>query len=385
MTVIKFKDILKDFSKIHIPKKEKCFMDICQYPGSRYEEICSRILVFYFNPNEEHCFRDLWFRALNKCVKQEVVGEYSKPNDIKLFLEERTSQVEGYENKRIDILIETGNTIYCIENKIGAQLYNNLEVYSEHIKNKYPNKKHLKIVLTAHNLNVAEKRMVRDYGFEEISYKTLFEEVNLLLGDYVANGDVRHLTFMVDFMKTLNNKMNFMENTELSDFFFSNQSSIDKLLSHYNDWKNHNLQCQIDSIAYLCDIIKESTKDNNWWVYQGWDLGICFNDGTDKKIGIESSYAYDEYGDKSPLAHFRIYITTWGGKQQSLISWNYYKDSIMGNKEFRECFLDECSGDNERVYLHVANIEGCKTEDIICKLSKCYNFLKELANNVAIQ
>lgn len=389
MNVIKLKEqLIKDFSKIYIPKKEKCFMDICQYPGSRYEEICSRILVFYFNPNEEHCFRDLWFRALNKCVKQKTVGEYSKPYDISFALEERTGMVKGYENNRVDILIETGDTVYCIENKIGAQLYNNLKAYSEHLRNKYPTRNHIKIVLTAHNLNVTEKRIASDSGFEEISYKTLFEEVKSLLGDYIANGDVRHLTFMVDFMKTLNNKMNFMENTELSEFFFKNKTQVDTLISEYNNWKSQNLQCQIHSIANLCNSVRVETKDESWWIYQGWDLGICFNDGTDKKIGIESSYTCDETGDESPLAHFRIYITTWGNKQQSLKSWGYYENEIMQNDNFKNCFLDKCNSDNERVYLHVANIDGNddgSEDSILSELSKCYTFLKELANKVAIQ
>ena len=43
MEVENFKNLLEDFSKVHIPKKEKTFMGICQYPGSRFEEICSRI------------------------------------------------------------------------------------------------------------------------------------------------------------------------------------------------------------------------------------------------------------------------------------------------------------------------------------------------------
>ena len=130
MEAKEYKKLLEDFSKIHIPKREKTFMGICQYPASRFEEICSRVLAFYFNPNEEHGFRDLWFRALNQCIKQE--GEYCKPKSIRLILEEPTKCAESYENKRIDIIIEADNTVYAIENKIGAQLYNDLNVYSNH-------------------------------------------------------------------------------------------------------------------------------------------------------------------------------------------------------------------------------------------------------------
>ena len=125
-----YKSLLADFLKIHIPKSEKTYMGICQYPGSRFEEICSRVLAYFFNPKEEHGLRDLWFRALNLCIKQE--GECCPPRNI--LLEERTYNVEGNENKRIDIIIETYSTVYVIENKIGASLYNNLDVYSKHVK-----------------------------------------------------------------------------------------------------------------------------------------------------------------------------------------------------------------------------------------------------------
>lgn len=132
MEIKDYQKLLEDFSKVHIPKEEKTFMGICQYPGSRFEEICSRILAFYFKPREEHGFRDLWFRALNQCVEQE--GEYCKSEDIKIILEEHTYCVEECYNKKIDIIIEADNTVYVIENKIGAPLYNDLSVYSKHIE-----------------------------------------------------------------------------------------------------------------------------------------------------------------------------------------------------------------------------------------------------------
>ena len=372
--ISQFKTLLSDFSSIYIPREEKTFMDICQYPRSRFEEICSRILAFYLNPNEEHSFRDLWFRALNKCIKQK--GEYSKPTDINLILEKQTSLVEGCEKKRIDIFIETGNTVYVIENKIGAPLYNNLDVYSEHIKKEYQGKNQINIVLTAHNLCVTEKEKIKNSGFSEISYQELFEQVNTLLGDYITNANVKHLTFMVDFMKTINNKMKFMENKELSKFLSRNRKDIDTLIEHYNKWRYDILLCQQNAIGDLFSKIKKETEDDNWWIYQGWDLGICFNDGTNKKIGIESSFKEDENGN--PLAKLCIYITTWGNHQQSIESWSLYENAIMNNEEFKNCFLDKGNNDG-RVYLHVAQIDGENTDKIIDKLDKCYKLIKELS------
>lgn len=379
MEIIDYQKLLEDFSKVHIPKEEKTFMGICQYPGSRFEEICSRVLAFYFDPNEEHGLRDLWFRALNQCIKQE--GEYCQPKDIRLILEEHTYCVEGFENKRIDIIIEADNTVYAIENKIGAQLYNDLSIYSKHIEKKYeknnPNK--LKIVLTAYSLCPNDKLKASKCGFEEIPYKTLFEQVNAILGDYIADSNMKQLTFMIDFMKTLNNKMNFMGNTELGDFFFEHREEVDNLIYHYNEWQNDIFKQQVDAISVLYNDIRDKTG-GNWWRWQGWDLGISFNENTNKNIGIESSFKEDK---NNPCALFRIYITTWNHKGASAIEcWDPYEDAIK--KEYEKCHLDKgTENKDKRVYLHVAEIDGNKTEEIINKLYECYTFLKKLADEKA--
>lgn len=375
-----FKKLLADFSKIHIPEEEKTFMGICQYPGSRFEEICSRILAFYFNPKEVHGFRDLWFQALTQCVSND--SEYHKPNDIQPILEDPTYCVEECNNKRIDIIIEADNTVYAIENKIGAQLYNDLSVYSKHLEKKYeknnPNK--IKIVLTAHSLSPDDKQKASKCGFEEISYKTLFEHVNAILGDYIADGNMKHLTFMIDFMKTLNNKMNFMENKERAEFFSKNKESVEKMIDQYQKWREEVRKQQFEVIAKLYGKIREETS-GKWEIWDNWDLFIKFNDNTEKKIGIESSF--NEVGD-NPLAVFKIYITTWGNHTQSINSWNLYEKAIMEESKYSDCYLDrgENVGGNGRVYLHVAEIEGDKTDVIISKMKECYNFLNELAEKV---
>ena len=371
-----FEKLLNDFSLIHIPKEEKTFMGICQYPGSRFEEVCSRILAFYFNPNEEHGLRDLWFRALNqcKCMKQE--GEYSKPQKIDFVLEEHTYSVEGYENKRIDIVIEADNTVYAIENKIGAQLYNDLSIYSKHIEEKYKSyPKKEKIILTAHLLNSNEIEKAKKNGFKEISYKTLFEQVNDILGDYIADSNVKHLTFMIDFMKTLNDKMNFMENKERAEFFSKHKDSVDKLIEQHKKWREEVFRLQSERISHLHAELNNTINDDGkkWWIWSGFSVGVSFNDNTDKKIGIE---AWFEEAEGNACAKFKIYITTWGNKQQSDTSWNFYKEEVMN--EFKEGFVWK-NNNNERVYWCIFDKKVEPDMDIIENLIKCYKFLTALA------
>ena len=96
----------------------------------------------------------------NLGIKQEIIE-----------LSEKVEQELQEQYKKIDIIIEADNTVYAIENKIGAQLYNDLSVYSKHLEKKYaknnPNK--IKIVLTAHSLSPDDKQKASKCGFEEIS------------------------------------------------------------------------------------------------------------------------------------------------------------------------------------------------------------------------
>lgn len=370
-----FKKLLEDFSKIHIPKEEKTFMGICKYPWSRFEEICSRVLAFYFNPNEEHGFRDLWFRALNQCLKHK--DEFCRFHEVRMRLEEPTFCVDAKElqKKRIDILIKTDNSIYIIENKIHAPLYNQLSTYSEHIETKYPNSKHIKIVLTAHPLKPNEKAIANNCGFEIISYKTLFKKVNAMVGDYYADSNVKQLTFMIDFMKTINNEMNYMDNKEVANFFFEHRQDVEDLINQYNKWKegiNKRISSEIDELK---SIIMGKTGVP-WEKYDSLKiLEFWFKEDDKNKIGIVSEFKEE---NKNPLAKFKIYITTWGNPKESLKSWQTYEKAIM--KKYNGCRLDEGKGNNGRVYLHFPEIDGSNTDEIINKLADCYFFLKDLVD-----
>ena len=59
MELSNYNDLLYEASEIYkrIPRKEKTFMDISGYP--HYENVCSNILAFYFNPLEEHNLNNL--------------------------------------------------------------------------------------------------------------------------------------------------------------------------------------------------------------------------------------------------------------------------------------------------------------------------------------
>ena len=302
----KYTSLLAEFQNVPIKKRNKTFMGVCQYPFSRFEEICSRVLAYYFNPEEDHGFRDLWLRAFVQSLN-DPTNEYRTSLMPKIRLEEQTYSAD-VNNKRIDIIIETVDSVYAIENKIGASLYNNLDVYSEHIEKtpEYKEKRKVKVVLTAHTLSPDEKQKANETKFKEVSYKTLFENVQAILGDYVTSGNNNQLSFMLDFMNTLNNKMNFMENKERAEFFAKYQKDVEKLTKEFNEWKAELFGKQKERIAQICEKIREKTSVNRWWLWEEWCLGIVFNEGTNERIGIVANF---ETEGADALAKFKIFIT----------------------------------------------------------------------------
>ena len=355
-------DLLCKFEQLPKQDKRPTFMEICKYPNTRFEEVCSRILQFYLNPSAEHGLRSLWLSALWRVSTQkEKLPFYNK---VECVTEEYA------EDKKIDLVIKSEEFVIAIENKTTAKLYPPLDTYAKHIHNTYSDKKHkILLVLSVFPLSDRKsKTLMEENGFQPVLYKDLFAEVNKELGNYMMSSDQRYLTYMLDFMKTIEN-MSSVNNKRVFDFFIQNKERVEQLVNEYNQFQNNILSCHKEQIASLQESINERTGAT-WWAWEGWDLGISFNDKTNR-IGIESNYLANVNG---PCGEFHIYITTWQKKH-----WAPYKEKIL--ETFPEyIFLDE--NDDDRVYLHLPTIDGNNTEEIIKVLTETYNKLKEIAEQI---
>ena len=367
-----YSELLRKFAKVPKNEREMTFLELCHYPGERFEEICSRILEFLFIPNNIHGFRDLWFKSLCLVLKVECDDAF----EMKARTEEFTFGSEQEKGKKIDIILETPTLVIAIENKIGADLYNPLDIYKEHIDKTYT-KLHKKcIVLTAHKLSNEEQKRATDNGFEIVLYKKLFEIVRGLLGKYVSSCNQKYLSFMLDFMMTVENRMNIMERTELNNFFFKNKEEIETMLKYYREWEKDLRNTQYDSLFQIKNRIIEKTN-GQWWIYQDWDLGISFMDNSQYRIGIESEFKPTK---DDPIGEFHIYITTWNIK-----CWAPYKDAVLSKYPIDdEHILDEGANNSyNRVYYHMPVIRRIdyKENEYINEIVKCleeyFLFLKQ--------
>lgn len=362
MNIEKATQLLADFKIIPFTFKESTHLEICQYPKRRFEEICSRLLAFYFDPNKEHKFNDLFIRSFF-----ELIGEDFRydPKQIEIITEDNA------DGKRIDLVITSPDFVIGIENKITASLYNPLETYKKRLEEYQPDKI-FKIVLSVFEITKPQEvNYMKKQGFQAITYSQFFGIVKKNIGQYISTCNQKYLTHLFDFIETLENmKTTTYTNKELSDFFFDNSDMVDKLIDAYNTHKQGITNLHKDRIKEIQEEIIKQTN-GSWWIWQGWDLGVNSFNSKSLKIGIEASFAASK---DNPFDQFKIYITSWNLKDYAP-----YRE-ILKNK-FPNIEPDDRSVKN-RVYLHMAPIDGNNTDEIIRKLKEYYEYLMEITKDV---
>ena len=129
----------------------------------------------------------------------------------------------------------------------------------------------------------------------------------------------------------------------------SNNERISFLTSAYKEVKDlrkiledtHNLlKGESSIISNLTEELNAKTN-NNWSIYNKWDIATSFNDST-SKIGIEASFSIRE--DKTIV--FKTYITVWDKK-----NWEIYQDRVSSH------FSGATTETANRKYLHLPGIE----------------------------
>lgn len=356
MNIDNISHLLEEFNKLPKKRNEPTFLEICSYPQRRFEEICSRILSFYFNPQREHKLKDLFITSFFELLKNTNI-EY-QIDQIKIKTEDNA------EGKRIDLVIYSPDFIIGIENKITASLYNPLEAYKKRL-NDYSIDNTFKVILSLHKIKKKEElELIKENGFISITYSDFFEVIKRNTGNYIANCNQKYLSQLYDFVLTLENMKSANRiDMKISSFFFENSIQIDDLISTYTNYKESVLNTQKERIAELRFRISTLTG-NEWWAWRGWDLGFNSFNSNKPKIGIESSFKETK---DSALGEFRIYITTW-----NLHDWVQY-DKIL-----TDLYPDKLLDKSDRVFLHMDVIAGDDEDLILKKLNEYYNLLKEI-------
>lgn len=155
--------------------KGKTIFEVTGYP--HYENVASNILAFLFDPDEEHQMEDLWLKALLKSYFEMAGGKKEYDNGAHYESVKVRREVKTSNGKFIDIVVELDEMVIAIENKIYAQVYNDLDEYKSFITEKYSNKSCKFVLLTL-------KDKGNEGEFINLTYAHIFSN----LADYEIDG-----------------------------------------------------------------------------------------------------------------------------------------------------------------------------------------------------
>ncbi len=208
--------LLLAFNALPHTKRSRTFMDVSGYP--HYENVCSNILAFYFDPMGEHDLKDLLLSAfLEMAGKEQMIG-----GTVKVSREYSTA------NARIDLLVEGEAYLLVIENKIYHWLANDLEDYAKTANAlKKDGQEVIKVVLRLQPI-----KEPLDCGFVSHTYNELWKTVRNLLGNYIGRADAKWVTYLLDFMETTTNLAGQnMALKQTDQFFIEHHEAIQNLLT----------------------------------------------------------------------------------------------------------------------------------------------------------
>ncbi len=208
--------LLLAFNALPHTKRSRTFMDVSGYP--HYENVCSNILAFYFDPAGEHGLKDLLLTAfLEMAGKEQMIGGAVT-----------VSREYGTANGRIDLLVEGEAYLLVIENKIYHWLANDLEDYAKTANAlKKDGQEVIKVVL---GLQPIKEPLGGE--FVSYTYNQLWQAVRKLLGNYIGKADAKWVTYLLDFMETTTNLAGQnMELKQTDQFFIEHHDAIKNLLT----------------------------------------------------------------------------------------------------------------------------------------------------------
>ncbi|GHT23978.1 hypothetical protein AGMMS4957_16300 [Bacteroidia bacterium] len=228
MDVKEFEKLLKVYEHIPKTKRRRTFMEFSGY--SHYENVCSNILQFFLDSENEHGLGNLVFNALLRCIP-------GYENDSERGVIEVNREESTDDGGRLDLLIHSDRYVVGIENKIRAGLYNDLKKYRETVE-KAAREKEQTALCVVLSLNAVTDLKIKENRFVNVTYKQLFEKIRSAIGEHITSGDAVYINHLAEFMKTINNlKLQTMEeNKKLWAFFKDNKDAVSELSKKFNEF-----------------------------------------------------------------------------------------------------------------------------------------------------
>ena len=293
-----------DIPEFDIPRKS-----FLECSGLNYKELVnSNLLEFYFNPDEQHKFGDLFLQSLISFLDDKTrVNVEDKFEKVEVVREQST------ESGRIDLLIygymeedEDVKSVIIIENKIYHSIGNPFDDYWSSVKD-VSNKYKVGVLLTL-------KPEKTPKNFINITHLQLIDRVLKNIGSRISDSDDRHLLFLKDYKLTIDNLTKPPKMDDTLKFMFDNGRKITDLI-----------ELQKESFLNIKKQSKSIVNELN-----NYGLTYKMNSSNDYSFGINC------YDNDIIIKHLVWYNDIFSEKQ--LIIYTYSTNKDIG--DFREHFED---------------------------------------------
>ena len=310
--VSEFRKIEKSFS--YSNKKETTLFDVAGFP--HYENVASNVLKFFLDTNndKEHGFGNLWLKAVLNAYNQKSGSNILLAS---VFTNDVKREYSNGADKRIDLLIDMESMIVVIENKIFADIYNDLNVYTQMAKNY----KNTDTVIVGIVLSLSPLKGKEEY-FKATNYvNTTYEEIFAYIEDnweYDENNKWQLLAkdFITN-IRQLKGIMNMKFNQDWLKFVGENGKDINRLIQLYNDDLDVrlNLLRELDkAIDDVEGIIRHGVYNSSSERYISEYIDVTRENN--HAICIET-YLMKEYSKEDWERFDTIYICVWARKNKS--------------------------------------------------------------------
>jgi tRNA U34 5-carboxymethylaminomethyl modifying GTPase MnmE/TrmE len=230
--VQKYENLLLRAQKIKILEREVTFFDSAF--RKHHENPTTELLRFFLDPNEVHGLNDTFYKGLTKAIHEEI-SQHSFGAFQDLAIEHVTE-----DHKRIDLWIETENTLIVIEAKIDYQQNNPIKSYQKWAKAKVKNTKKNIIYMV---LSVEGETIFKDWS--ALSFQVLSRYIGDILGQQSLKNPLNKWFILArEFLLHLENYTERMEtNMDVINFVMRHHNEIQKLFAlreqGYDEIKNH--------------------------------------------------------------------------------------------------------------------------------------------------
>jgi hypothetical protein len=232
---VPMEDFLRKY-KIVEKTVKPTYIQIAGFP--RWENVWSNIICFFLN-NKYHEMNGFLINCFQKCL-----NDFPELGNV--HIAEREVYTES--GKRIDILVETENYCFFIENKIDASLNNDLDDYLMYCKNRSEinQKEHFGVVLGRE-----EAKNVGNIYY--INYKELLVHIRGNINKILFSSENKYLLYFIDFIETVSKVMegNMGLDLDFYKLYMNEDGKVKNILKRHSELKDYRLSLVRKYVEFL--------------------------------------------------------------------------------------------------------------------------------------